>query len=187
MIHSPQITCLLDTNVIVPIEVRDLLFWFAHDDLYIPRWSRHIFDEWVSVMRRRGISETEIKKRLRWANLAFPFAAVKDYEHLIQQLDLPDPKDRHVLAAAIKSKADFIITNNLKDFPQDYLASFEILAKSPDDFLSELITIHPKVAVRSFRKLVANRRNPNLNELQVIENLKRNRLIHTARTLLTHI
>lgn len=78
MIHSVRFTCVLDTNVIVPIEVRDVLFWFAHFDLYTPKWSKHIFDEWEEVMRRKGIPKEEIKKRLNTANEAFPDALVKN-------------------------------------------------------------------------------------------------------------
>lgn len=56
MIHSVKFTCVLDTNVIFPVEIRDLLFWFAHFELYTPKWSKHIFDEWIDVMRRKGIA-----------------------------------------------------------------------------------------------------------------------------------
>lgn len=134
MIHSIRFTCVLDTNVIIPIEIRDLLFWFAHDDLYTPKWSKHIFDEWEEVMRRKHVSENEIKKRITWANQAFPDAMVENYEVLIDGLELPDVKDRHVLAAAIKTNANLIVTNNLKDFPQGYLATFGLSAKNADDF-----------------------------------------------------
>ena len=61
MIHSVRFKCVLDTNVIFPIEIRDLLFWFAHYDLFIPKWSKHIFDEWIRVMKRKGINDTEKK------------------------------------------------------------------------------------------------------------------------------
>ena len=50
MIHSVRFTVVLDTNVIYPVIIRDLLFWFAHYDLYTPKWSKHIFDEWYDVM-----------------------------------------------------------------------------------------------------------------------------------------
>lgn len=63
MIHSIRFTGVLDTNVIYPIEVRDILFWFAHFDLFTPKWSKHIFDEWEDVMQRKGVTEVEIKKR----------------------------------------------------------------------------------------------------------------------------
>jgi len=56
MIHSIRFACVLDTYFIYPLEVRDLLFWFAHFDLFTPKWSKHIFDEWKAVMKRKGIS-----------------------------------------------------------------------------------------------------------------------------------
>jgi len=183
MIYSIRFTCVLDTNIIIPIEIRDLLFWFAHDDLYTPKWSKHIFDEWEDVMRRKNIKEDEIKKRIGWASLAFPDAMVENYEVLIGGLTLPDEKDRHVLAAAIKTNANIIITNNLKDFPAEYLAKFGLLAKSADDFLTDTIDLNQEVAVNSFRKLVLNRRNPDLDEYEVLNSFRRNGLKDTANYL----
>lgn len=183
MIHSIRFTCVLDTNVIIPIEIRDLLFWFAHDDLYTPKWSKHIFDEWEDVMRRKNVTENEIKKRISWANLAFPDAMVENYEVLIEGLTLPDEKDCHVLATAIKVNADIIVTNNLKDFPEDYLSAFGLSAKNADDFLTETIDLNQKVAVNSFRKMVINRRNPDLDEYEVLDCLRRNGLNDTANYL----
>lgn len=183
MIHSIRFTCILDTNVIFPIEVRDLLFWFAHDDLYTPKWSKHIFDEWEDVMRRRDVSEDEIKKRIGWANQAFPDAMVENYVVLIGGLNLPDEKDRHVLAAAIKANANLIVTNNLKDFPEEYLATFGLAAKNADDFLTETIDLNQEVAINSFRKLVLNRKNPDFDEYEVLNSLRRNGLKDTANYL----
>lgn len=96
MIHSVRFTCVLDTNVIYPIDIRDLLFWFASYDLFTPKWSKHIFREWEDVMKRKGIPDEEIKKRLSKAQLAFPDALVDNYEPLVNSLELPDEKDRHV-------------------------------------------------------------------------------------------
>lgn len=81
MIHSVRFTCVLDTNVIYPIDIRDLLFWFASYDLFTPKWSKQIFIEWETVMKRKGISEEEIKKdwtgpcvhfRMRWLIIMNP-------------------------------------------------------------------------------------------------------------------
>ena len=113
MIHSVRFICVLDTNVIYPIEIRDLLFWLAHFDLYTAKWSNHIFTEWEKVMREKGVAKEEIEKRTNKANLAFPDALVENYEPLIKGLDLPDEKDRHVLAAAIKTNANIIVTHNI--------------------------------------------------------------------------
>lgn len=180
MIHSIRYKAVLDTNVIYPIEIRDLLFWFAHFDLFTVKWSQHIFDEWESVMKRKSISEAEIKKRSNIANLAFPDALVTNYESLIEGLSLPDEKDRHVLAAAIKTNANVIVTNNLKDFPNDYLSTFGLSAKSADDFIADIIDLNQKKAIEAFRKLVLNRTNPDLDEYQVLDNFRKNGLINAA-------
>jgi len=180
MIHSVRFTAVLDTNVIYPIEIRDLLFWFAHFDLFTVKWSQHIFDEWESVMERKNISQIEISKRTSIANLAFPDALVTNYESLIGSLSLPDEKDRHVLAAAIKTNANVIVTNNLKDFPNDYLATFGLSAKSADDFIADIIDLNQKKVLEAFRKLVFNRTNPDLDEYEVLDNFRKNGLLNSA-------
>ncbi|HAD98184.1 MAG TPA: nuclease [Cryomorphaceae bacterium] len=180
MIHSVRFTCVLDTNVIYPIEIRDVLFWFAHYELFTPKWSVHVFDEWMEVMQRKGINEEEAFKRVSIANQAFPDAQVVNYEPLIDGLDLPDSKDCHVLAAAIKTNANIIVTNNLKDFPSDYLASFGLVAKSADDFIADIIDLNHEKALQAFRQLVLNRRNPDMDEYQVLDNLRKNGLKSSA-------
>lgn len=89
MIHSVRFKAVLDTNVIFPIVIRDLLFWFAHYELYTPKWSAHIFDEWKDVVLRKGVTEGEATKRIEKANLAFPDALVQNYGPLITHLPYP--------------------------------------------------------------------------------------------------
>jgi len=180
MIHSVRYICVLDTNVIYPIDIRDLLFWFAYYDLYTPKWSNHIFDDWEDVMERKGVTEPERKKRMERANLAFPDALVTNYTGLIGCLSLPDQKDCHVLAAAIKTNANVIVTNNIKDFPIDYLSSFGVTAKTADDFLTDIIDLNPEKAIKAFREMVLNRTNPDLDEYQVLDILRKHGLKDTA-------
>lgn len=183
MIHSVRFTCILDTNVIYPIDIRDLLFWFASYDLFTPKWSKHIFSEWEEVMKRKGIHNDEIKKRLSKAQLAFPDALVGNYEPLVNSLELPDEKDRHVLAAAIKANANIIVTNNLRDFPKEYLASFGLTAKSADDFITDTIDLNNDLALEAFRALVLNRTNPNLDEFEILDRFRKNGLSDSANYL----
>ncbi|HSH52659.1 MAG TPA: PIN domain-containing protein [Bacteroidales bacterium] len=180
MIHSVRFTCVLDTNVIYPIDIRDLLFWFAYHELYTPKWSKHIFDEWKDVMIRKGISQEEANKRIQKAQLAFPDALVKNYEFLIDGLNLPDEKDRHVLAAAIKTNANLIVTNNIKDFPKKYLARFGLSAKRVDDFITDIIDLNQERAVKAFKDLVLNRTNPDLDEFQILDRFRKNGLKDSA-------
>ena len=180
MIHSVRFTCVLDTNVIYPIDIRDLLFWFASYDLFTPKWSKHIFGEWKEVMIRKGVPEDEINKRLAKAQLAFPDALVDNYESLVSSLELPDEKDRHVLAAAIKTNADIIVTNNIKDFPIKYLSSFGLSAKTADDFITNTIDLNNNLALEAFRALVLNRTNPNLDEFEILDRFRKSGLKDSA-------
>ena len=187
MIYSVKFTCVLDTNVIHPIELRDLLFWFAFDELYTPKWSEHIFDEWIALMKRKRVKPEEIEKRVTNALGIFPDAMVTNYEPLIEALNLPDPKDRHVLAAAIKTNANLIVTNNIKDFPEDYLNQFGLSAKVADDFLTDIIDINPKMATESFLKLVSNRKYPPLTEYEILDRYRKIGLKDTANYLHSQI
>lgn len=183
MIHSVRFTAVLDTNVIYPIACRDLLFWFAAYDLYTPKWSGHIFDEWKDVMQRKGVSADEAKKRVEKANLAFPDALVQNYDGLIEHLILKDEKDRHVLAAAIKTNANVIVTNNLKDFPEEYLQRFSLKAKTADDFLTDTIDLNQDQAIDAFKELVLNKKNPPLDVYETLDQLRKIGLKDTANYL----
>jgi hypothetical protein len=159
---------------------RDLLLWFAYKDLYTPKWSNHIFDEWKEVMRRKNVPTDEIQKRVQAVNDNFGDALVTNYENIILCLKLPDPKDCHVVAAAIKTNANVIVTNNLKDFPQDYLRTFGLSIKSADDFLCDIIDLNPDDALEAFRELVLNKRNPPLDEYEVLDRFRNCELKQTA-------
>ncbi|MDX5339146.1 MAG: PIN domain-containing protein [Cyclobacteriaceae bacterium] len=180
MIHSVRFKAVLDTNVIYPLISRDLLFWFAHYELYTPKWSNHIFDEWKEVMLRKGLNHAEAEKRISVVNSAFPDALVKNYENLIPSLNLPDQKDRHVVAAAIKSNSNCIVTNNLKDFPQDILDNFEITVISADDFLVDIIDLNHDQAISAFKEMVLNRKNPKMDEFEILNQLRKCGLTKTA-------
>lgn len=131
-------------------------------------------------MRRHEISEMEIQKRTGKAKNAFPDAVVENYESIIPTLSLPDNKDCHVLAAAIKSNAQAIVTNNLADFPSTYLAQYGLHAKSADEFLSEVIDLNQSEALKAFRELVINRRNPDLDEFTILQILRKHGSTDTA-------
>lgn len=95
-------------------------------------------------------------------------------------MELPDEKDRHVLAAAIKTNANLIVTNNLKDFPKEILEKYNLSAKSADDFLTDIIDLNPVTAITAFRRMVLNRTNPDMDEFEVLDSLRKNGLKDTA-------
>jgi hypothetical protein len=85
---------------------------------------------------------------------------VTGYESLIPALQLSDSNDRHVLAAAISGGADTIVTFNLKDFPQDILDGYDIIAQHPDDFIADLIDWKPQVVMAAVETCRKRLRNP---------------------------
>lgn len=183
MIHSIRFTCVLDTNILYPVYVRDILFWFAHYELFTPKWSQHIFDEWEATMRKKRFPEEKIQKAISMANSAFPDALVQNYEGLTETLKLPDSNDCHVLAAAIKTNANVIVTNNLKDFPNNYLSTFGLSAKSADDFITDIIDLNPDKAISAFRELVINRTNPDQDEFEILDIFRKSNLKDSANYL----
>jgi len=109
-------------------------------------------------------------------NSAFPDANIEGYETLITALSLPDPDDRHVLAAAIEAGAHVIVTFNLKDFPIDQLKPFDIKAQDPDTFISHLIHFDRLGSLEALHNLVGSLRNPPQSLEQVLETLEKNGL-----------
>jgi nucleoside-diphosphate-sugar epimerase len=85
---------------------------------------------------------------------------VTGYEELIGSLTLPDPDDRHVLAAAIRAGAEVIVTYNLTDFPAETLARFDIEAQHPDDFLVSLLDVAAAVVCAAVKRQRESLRNP---------------------------
>jgi len=139
--------------------------------------------DFSNEMKRKGIEENEALNRADKMNLVFPDALVVNYEPLIDSLKLPDLNDRHVLAAAIKINADLIITNNLNDFPEGYLSGFGLKAKAPDDFFTDIIDLNHDLSVQAFKKLVFNKKNPPINEYDVLDIFRNNGLKDTADCL----
>lgn len=105
--------------------------------LFRAKWTDKIHDEWTgSLLKRRPELDPKALERTRTLmDGAVMDCKVEGYEELIPALTLPDPDDRHVLAAAIHSGADAIITFNLRDFPASTLEKYDIEALHPDDFI----------------------------------------------------
>jgi hypothetical protein len=87
-------------------------------------------------------------------------AVVTGYEELIEGLRLPDPDDRHVLGAAIRGRADVIVTCNLKDFPVEALKPYGIVAQHPDEFILNLLDLAPGVVAGAARDHRESLKNP---------------------------
>lgn len=155
-------TVLLDANVLYPAPMRDALMQLAVTDLFKAKWTADIHREWIEALLReephRDRSKLERTRDLM--DTAVRDCLVTGYESLIGSLELPDPNDRHVLAAAIVGRCDAIVTQNLKDFPDDALAPYGIETQHPDDFFCNQLSLAPGLVCASFRKVRARLKNP---------------------------
>lgn len=175
MIHSARFTAVLDACVLYPAQIRDFLLHLASAELYTPKWTDRIHDEWLRnlIVNRPDLEAAKLERTIKEMKKAFPDSSVEKYESLILSLQLPDEDDRHVLAAAIRCKADVIVTFNLKDFPTKDLVQFDIEAQHPDLFISNLIDLNPEKSVAAFLKQVSLLKNPPKSQTQVLESLKK--------------
>ena len=111
------------------------------------------------------------------------YSNVTNYESIIESLSLPDPDDRHVLAAAIKSEAQVIVTANLKDFPSRVLTSYGIRAEHPDVFVSQCIDRERQKAIKALENQVRALKKPPLSLEKVLENLEGTGLVKSVAKL----
>lgn len=154
-------TVLLDACVLYSAPVRDILLRLALTDLYRAKWSADIHVEWMRNLaaNRSDISPERIERTRAMMDSHVRDAMVENYAPLIQTLDLPDPDDRHVLAAAIVGRADLIVTHNLADFPAAALAPYGIEAQHPDQFLVhqfDLARDHVCAVIHALRSGLSN-------------------------------
>ena len=99
----------------------------------------------------------------------FPEALVNVPEEIIQAFSgLPDPKDCHVLAAAILSKANVIVTQNTKHFPKEYLEKYGVLCHSADDFLIHQYHLDPQQVLGKLDEQAANFREERSHLVQTL-------------------
>jgi predicted nucleic acid-binding protein len=138
-------TALLDACVLYPAPLRDLLLRLAQTELFRARWTERIHEEWMFALleQRPDIGRPQLERTRRLMDASVPDCLVSGYEMLVESIALPDPEDRHVLAAATLCKAGVIVTYNLRDFPAESLAPFGIAAQHPDEFISHLFDLSP--------------------------------------------
>jgi len=123
------------------MKAKPVVMWLGLSGCCRARWSRAIHEEWKrNLLRNRpDLSRERLDRVSDLMDKAMPDCLVAGYESLIDGLNLPDPDDRHVLAAAIHGCANLIVTFNLRDFPHEVLAPFDIEALHPDDFILDLL------------------------------------------------
>jgi predicted nucleic acid-binding protein len=150
----------LDTCVLYPAHLRDTLLRLAERGRYQVLWSSDIIEELQRNLIQDGIEPASVHRLINRMGSAFPDAVVTGYQGLIGALTC-DPKDRHVLAAAVRSGAGAIVTHNVDDFPYDSVEPFDVEVNDPDTFLLDLLDLAPGGVIDELRQQAAtNRREP---------------------------
>lgn len=176
---------LFDACVLYSSPLRSLLMDLALTDLFRARWTDEIHEEWIrSVARERpDILREKLLRTRDLMNSHVRDALVTGYESLISGLCLPDENDRHVLAAAIRCNASVIVTFNLKDFPDEALAPWDIEAQHPDEFISNLMDLYPEPIFTAIETSRKRSKNPLMDSEEYLHMLVRSQLNQSASML----
>jgi len=141
-------TVFIDANVFFGARLRSLVLFMAQSKMFRARWTERVHDEWTrNVLSKRNVDVEKLEYIKSCMNRSVLNCLVTGYEPLEQSFQLPDPDDRHILAAAIKTRADLILTFNAKDFPEDVVGPLGIEICNPDDFLLDLFGISEELFI----------------------------------------
>ena len=140
----------LDTCTLYGAYLCDSLLRLAEAGTYRPLWSAGVLDELERNLVERGLAKEAVAHRISEMRRAFPDAEVREYENLAESMTC-DPKDRHVLAAAVRSDAAVLVTFNMSDFPDSSTAAYDITVVHPDDFLLDQLDLYPGNTLAALR------------------------------------
>jgi hypothetical protein len=176
MAFEPSIA-IFDACILYPFHLRNIVVQAAVDRLVDAHWTDAIQEEWMRNLTADApaipIERLRVTRRLM--NDALPTATVNGYEEHISEVTLPDPNDRHVVAAAITAKAPLILTWNLRHFPAQELRRFGLRAMNPDAFLSGLFDKAPDLVIGSLanaRRNLSKTRPSASDFVGILENQK---------------
>lgn len=159
--------------------------YLALSDTFRARWSDLIHDEWIkSLLKNRpDLTLEQLNRTRKLMDEHVRGCLVTGFEPLINAVDLPDKNDRHVVAAAIHTRAEAIITFNLKDFPSDTLEQFNLKAIHPDEFITDLIDLNSSAVIEAARAHRKGLKNPPLNTDSYIDCLLKQQLPQSVSRL----
>lgn len=174
-----------DANVLYPSTLRDLLIRIAQAGLIQAKWTDAILDEMFRnlIKNRPDLDPVRLDRTRALMNRAVRDCLVTGYEPLITALSLPDTDDRHVLAAAVKARAQLIVTNNLSDFPADALRVWDMEAKDPDEFVLEQIDLSRQSVFGAVQRIADSWASPPGTVSDVLDSLERDGLVESAAAL----
>jgi hypothetical protein len=188
MAFEPAVA-VFDACILYPFHLRNILVQAAVDGLVEARWTDEIHNEWIRslAVRRPAIPLVQLQKVHRLLDDLLPAARVTKYEHHVAAANLPDPDDRHVVAAAMAAGAAVILTWNLRDFPVKELKKFGLHRETPDAFLSGLYDDVPELMIASLANARRNLTKTQVSAADFPGVLTRQRLFQLAKQVQKHL
>jgi len=177
-------TALFDACVLYPQTLRDLLLNLARTGLFHARWTDLINAEWTRKLLEKNPGKADrVARTLALVNQSVEDCLISGFEDVIPTLQLPDPDDRHVLAAAIVGHIDLIVTLNLDDFPPKQLEPFGIEAQHPDMFVAHLIGLDQAVCCAAIHRMRERYRKPPMTAAEYVNSLRKKGMSRSADLL----
>lgn len=163
----------LDTCVLYPGTLADLLLRVAEQGAYAPHWSSDVLSELKrNLAKIPAVQSTGAERRISQMERAFPYASVSGYADLIGAMTCA-PEDRHALAAAVRADCQVLVTYNVRDFPHSSTEEYDVVVLSPGHFLLDQLDLHPRWVVRSLLEQSRHSSRPALSPRALLEALDR--------------
>ncbi|MFG6200811.1 PIN domain-containing protein [Nonomuraea sp. JJY05] len=166
----------VDTNVLFPFSLMDLMLALTEDAVHVVVWSDHLLEEWERVIVREQHRSAPAAARIGAMIREF-FADSRvpedDYKHLLDRMEGPDLDDCHHMAAAVAGGAQTLVTWNLADFPASFLSQYGLTVTEPDTYLCSLLSQSPHEVMGVLARMAAGKRRPPMTVLDIIGALER--------------
>jgi|SRR5215475_7405675 len=172
-----------DACILYPFHLRNIVVQAAVDRLVDARWTDAIHDEWIRnlIVDVPSIPIERLHATRRLMSDALPTATVSGHEKHIPEVTLPDPHDRHVVAAGIAAKAKLILTWNLRHFPENELKKFDLRRMTPDEFLCDLFDKGPDLVIGSLANARRNLSKTRVSASDFVSILENQKLAELAK------
>jgi predicted nucleic acid-binding protein len=177
------VIAVLDANVLYSARLRDFLIWLALENAYQAHWTAQITQEWTRnlLLKRPEVTRENLERTVKLMEKALPHALLEEIPSL--DVVLPDSNDAHVLEAAVYAKAAFIVTHNLRDFPESKLEPYLVKAISPEDFVWQIVEHTPNLVLNAIKLQQANLQRPPISMDEMLMQLEAQGLVKVSAWL----
>lgn len=182
--HISKFSIVLDTNVLFSAPARDTILRLAEKETFSVHWSEHIIQELRrNLEKKHNLPSDRIQNLITELTSAFPDACADTPN--IDPIKLSAVEDKHVVATAIQSQAEVIVTQNIKDFPSSELALYNLEAQTPDEFLVHHFTLEETKTVRAVTELLSDLTDPSYTPEEYLSKLEQVGIVAFAQLLRT--